>query len=778
MSKTLIIAEKPSLERKIKDMLEGKFGEKFQKNQGYWESGKYLLSSFFGHLLKRDNPDEYGYKEWKAEDLPIIPEPFKFHYDGDKESRGKMLSKLARGCSMLVNCCDPDREGEGIFRTWYEFEGIRVPFKRFWSKSLAQNDLGKNWSKLKDSSEFDNLAIAQKLRSEADWLIGMNGSRAYAIAGDARLSIGRVQTATLSLIVKRDLEVENFSESFYYSLVGQWNFLPFIYFDETGTKFENEQSLNAIKAESERSVFHLEKFDEQRKTQNPPLPFSLHDLQKVANAKFGFALDKTLDIAQSLYEKELITYPRTSSPFLPPADQDTYYEVINKFADQAEKDLLIPKGRAVACIQESEASHTAIVPTGEAPQGLSDDEKKVFLLILNRFIVAFLKPRIYTQYSINITNEKHHFRSTVNKTIDPGFTSLNREMDDDGQESDSEEKDITINLSKESLLTAKHFEKLELLLKKRSKPKYYTPGTLVTAMIHCGKTVQNKQYKDILNEVEGLGTEATRDKVPVELENRGYIEKSGKYLKSTVKGRQLIAWVKPEVKTPELTAEWENKLRSIEKGTYDPAKFRSEIREFTRQIVVIDNNLKSNFTSAINESKRKCPKCNNPLTENHAGFFCKEECGFKLWKTMWEKKLSEKDIEALFATGKTGMIDGFKKREGGGTYSACVVMGGPEFKAKVLYESPTEYKCPLCGGAMVAFGVNLKCNKCNFSIWINKKEKKLSQSIIETLITKGRTPVIKGFISARNGKPFAAALVINKDTKKVDFEFQSKENGK
>jgi DNA topoisomerase III len=772
MKKAIVIAEKPSLMRKIKDMLETKYSMKFQDNKNYFESDQYYLSSFYGHLLELFLPDDYGFKEWKKEDLPIIPQPFKFKYKGDTEARGKLLAKIARDCSFVVNATDPDREGEGIFRIWYEYEGVRTPVKRFWSKSLAQNDLVKNWSNLQPSADYDNLAAAQRLRQEADWLIGMNGSRAYSIAGDARLSIGRVQTATLALIVKRDHEVESYTESFFYSLAGQWNSLPFIYFDETGTKFDNEHQLSAIKGECEQSDFRLEKFDEQQKTQNPPLPFSLHDLQKVANAKFGFALDKTLEIAQSLYEKELTTYPRTSSPFLPPADQDSYYEVINKFADQAEKDLLIPKGRAVSCIQESEASHTAIIPTGEVPQGLSEDEKKVYMLILKRFIVAFLKPRTYTQYSINITNDKYHFRSTMNKTIDPGFTSLNRETDNDEQDSGTEETDISINLSREVLSNAKRFEKLELFKKKRSKPKYYTPGTLVTAMIHCGRAIQNKQYKDILIEVEGLGTEATRDKVPVELENRGYIEKSGKFLISTIKGRELIAWVKPEVKTPELTAEWESKLKGVERGKYDPDQFRFEIREFTRKVVIVDSDLKNKFTSAINDAKRKCPKCSKPLNENHAGFFCDEKCGFKLFRIMWDKKLGEKDIEILFAKGKTELIDGFKKRDGSGTYCAYVSMTGPEYKARVLFEIQTEYTCPICGGSMVACGVNLKCNKCNFNVWINKNEKKLSQAVIETLLVKGRTPIIKGFVSAKNGKPFAAALVINREKKKVEFEFQ------
>ena len=772
--KTLIIAEKPSLEREIKDMLEAKFGEKFQNKNGYWESDKYLTSCFFGHLLRTYMPEDYGIVgKWKAEDLPIIPEPLKYKYDGDKGNRGRLLAKLAAGCDMLVNCCDPDREGEGIFRTWYEYEGIKTPFKRFWSKSLAQADLAKNWVKLEPSSKYDNLAIAQKLRAEADWLVGMNGSRAYAIAAGSgsNISIGRVQTATLALIVKRDIEVENYKESFFYTLAGQWNQLPFVYFDDNGTKFENEKDLLGIKSECERSVFHLDKFEEQDKIQNPPMPFALNELQKAANVKFGFPLDKTLSIVQSLYEKKLTTYPRTSSSFLPPADIDEYYAVIDRFAEPEEKEILIPKGSTVPCMRESESAHTAIIPTGEMPGTLTEEERMVFNLILTRFIVSFLKPRLYKQITIIITNDKHYFRSVVTKTEEQGYTKGNTLKEENDEENDKEEKEVTFQVSKESLSAPKSIEKLEMLKKIRTKPKYYTPGTLLTAMMHVGRSMDKKEYKEVLNEVAGLGTEATRDAVPVELENRAYIQKSGKYLMSTNKGRQLISWVNPNVKTPELTAEWETKLRDMEKGKYDPRKFREEIHEFTKKLIVIDSALAVKFTSVIDESKRKCPKCKKTLNENQAGFFCIDECGFKMFKLMWGKKLSDKDIDLLFTNGITGVIEGFKKKNKD-TYKAYVEMKGPEYKAQTVFEASSEHICPICAVSMKAGTDNIKCDKCKLTVWYEMSEKKLSDSILKTLLIKGRTSVIKGFISAKNGNSFEAALVINKEKKKVDFEFQ------
>ena len=593
-NKILVIAEKPSLLREIVKMLEAKKSIKFQCHRDYYESDNYLLSSFFGHLLELLLPDGYGYKEWKSEDLPIIPYPFKFKYKNDTEQRGKLLAKLAERCSLIINASDPDREGEGIFRTWYNYENIRKPVQRLWANSLALEDLYKSFNNVQPSQKYDSLYDAQKSRQEADWLIGMNGSRAYSIASKSKLSIGRVQTATLNLIVSRDYEVENYKESFYYTLTGDWYSIPFTYFNETGTKFENDIHLKTVKIESENTSFHLKNFEEKRKVQNPPLPFSLHDLQKSANDKFGYSLDKTLDLAQKLYEKKLLTYPRTDSPYLPPADINKYYSIISKLSDSDISDLLI-KGNAVPCLKNTDSAHTAIIPTGQLPAELTADELNVFNLVVNRFITSFLKPRRYIQYSIIITNDKHEFKSTVNKTTDPGFTKIINNEENEDSNNDSGEKEITVSLSIELLSKDKNLQNLGINKTKRSKPKYYTPGTLVIAMMNIGRKLENKELKEILSEVHGIGTEATRDKFPLELEKRGYIEKSGKYLKSTLKGRQLISWVKPELKSPELTAEWELKLKKMEKGQYSVSVFRSEIIEFTKIIVCIDDSLKEHF---------------------------------------------------------------------------------------------------------------------------------------------------------------------------------------
>lgn len=782
MQKVLVVAEKPSLLREIVKMLEAKKSIKFQNNRDYYESDEYLLSSFFGHLLELYLPNDYGFNEWKSEDLPIIPQPFKFKYKNEAKQRGELLAKLAEKCSSIINACDPDREGEGIFRTWYKYEGINKPVKRLWANSLAMNDLHKSFDNLILSEKYDNLAAAQSLRQEADWLIGMNGSRAYSIASNSKLSIGRVQTATLNLIVRRDNEVENYKESYFYTLTGNWYSIPFTYFNDTGTKFEVDNHLKKVKIESEETPFHLKDFVEKNKVQNPPLPFSLHDLQKVANDKFSYSLDKTLTLAQSLYEKKLLTYPRTDSPYLPPADLDSYYSIISTFSDSNLSDLLIKKGDSVACLKNTDSAHTAIIPTGQTPVSLSDDELNIFNLVVKRFITAFLKPRTYIQYSIVISNDKYEFRSKVNKTIDPGFSKIksddNKSDDDSEDESDKKEIEITVALSKEVLAKANKIQNFEIVRSMRTKPQYYTPGTLVIAMMKIGRNIDNKELKDILSEVHGIGTEATRDKFPLELEKRGYIEKCGKYLKSTLKGKQLISWVKPEIKSPELTAEWEMKLKKIEKGQYDISFFRSEIIEFTKLVVNIDNSLKDKFVQAMEDSKRKCPKCSKSLSENSAGFFCDAECGFALYKTLSGKTLSTKDIDQLFSTGRTSIMSGFKKKDASSTYSACLYIDNSDYKVKMSFDSTTDYDCPFCKNKMKAYSSNVKCECCNFTVWLVVCEKRITDSQIKSLLTKGRTSVIKGFKSNKNRSFFDASLVVDKINKKVSFEFQNNSGSK
>jgi len=775
VSKTLIIAEKPSLAREIMGMLLKSFDEGWNREEDYYESEHYYISSFFGHLFELCTPDEYDpkYEKWNAADLPIIPNPFRFKYKSDTQKRGKLLAGLAAKSECIINACDPDREGEGIFRIWYDCEHINKPIKRLWATSLALQDLTKSWRGIQDGSKYDSLANAQRCRMQADWLVGMNGSRAYAIASGERISIGRVQTPTLDLIVKRDAEVENFEESFFYQLVGNWNQLVFTYIEDKETKFESKERIEGVKRDCTNKPFSLKDFREERKIQNPPKPFSMPDLQREANRVFGYPLDKTLQITQKLYESKLVSYPRTDSPYLPPADLDMYYELIDLMASAEQRSVLIHKGGKVSCVKCTDSAHTAIIPTGVKPAGLSDDERNLFDLIKNRFITAFLKPRLFDQTTIYITDETHDFRAILNYTVDKGYTGISFEMDESANESD--EQETRKKVIRDELNDTTPIKDLVVLSKKKAKPKYYTPATLLTAMINIGKTVDNEEDREILKEVEGIGTAATRDKIPVELQRREYIESSGKSIRSTNKGRQLIAWIQNDLKSAVLTAKWEKKLRDIEEGKFDSNEFMEGINAFiTSSVKSVSSTGQMKVSAGIIAEKVQCPKCKNPLTENDKGFFCSKECGFAFFKVIAGKKISQKNTEALFKTGNSGMIDGFGKSDKSGTFAAAIVIAAPDYKPKFVFDVEHKQICLICKGKMTEFSKGIKCEnpECGFIAWNEISGKKIASAQMKKLLSNGKTDKIDGFISTKNGKNFSAVLMIDEKQKKVVFNFQ------
>ena len=388
MGKTILIAEKPDQARSFYlPLLEKISGERFEKS-GYFESKSFFLTWFFGHLLEQLKPDEYNekYKEWKIEDLPIIPDKMVYKYKGSgQKKQGQLILELCQKSDEIICGTDPDREGQGIYDTFARYYKLSKPTRRLWATSLTEKDLLKAWSNMKDMKEYHLLSIARELRADSDWLVGMNASRAYSIIGNGNLPIGRVLTATLALIVKRDLEVENYKESFYYQLKGKWGGVYFTYFDDNGTKFEDRVVLENVKRECEQKAFSLTKFKSEEKIENPPKTFNLPDLQKEANKKFGFSLSKTLEIAQSLYEKKMTTYPRTDSPYLPESDLAEYHELVRRIATSEEKQFIRPAGEKPACVKDTESPHTALVVTGEKAS-MSQDESKLYELIRSSIV--------------------------------------------------------------------------------------------------------------------------------------------------------------------------------------------------------------------------------------------------------------------------------------------------------------------------------------------------------------------------------------------------------
>jgi DNA topoisomerase III len=766
MGKTLLIAEKPDQARSFYlPLLEKLSGEKLEKRHGYFESKSYCLTWFFGHLLEMLNPDEYEerYKQWKLEDLPIIPKVMKYRYKNGTKEQGQIIAKLCQECSEIICGTDPDREGQGIFDTFIRFNKINKPMRRLWATSLTEKDLIKSWGKIQGIEKYKNLSTARELRSDSDWLVGMNASRAYSIIWKANLPIGRVLTSTLAIIVKRDMEVESYKEIFYYQLQGKWNGIEFTYFDETGSKFESRGELEKVLSEMKGKPFTLSGLKSEEKMENPPKTFSLPDLQKEANVKLGFSLGKTLETAQALYEKKITTYPRTDSPFLPTSDLHEYQELVRKVATDAELPLLRIAETQPACVKDTDSPHTALIVTGEiAP--MNDDEKKLYELIRSRFVCAFMTPRSYKQYDFEIDDGTgKRFKATVRQDKNSGFRNLYivPEKEDGVQE-------VKISIDEKNLQNSKQeLTNISISESKKAKPKYYTPATLITAMQTCGRTLENEEAKKILAEKKGIGTPATQALYPEQLKKYEYImEQKGAFI-STGKGRKLISEIAPDLKTPEMTAEWELKLELVEKGNLTEEAYRREFYDYILNIVL---NAKKRIGkidfAAGDKTTLSCPGCKKGIVKKQWGYVCEAGCGFSVGHEIAKKTISDNLIETLISDGETPIIKGFKSAKTGNSFDAKLVIKEEGGKKKVTFEFES-IECPKCGKPVRIFEKGAGCtdrDKCGFVIWREISQKKLSDEHLKMLINKKKTRLLKGF-KTKEGKEFEAELVLDKEYK-------------
>lgn len=774
--KRLLIAEKPDQARSFYlPLLEKVSGEKFEKRNGYFESKSFYLSWFFGHLLEQLKPDEYSekYKEWKIEDLPIIPDKMVYKFKGESQkTQGQSILALCQKSDEIICGTDPDREGQGIFDTFMKYYKINKPMKRLWATSLTEKDLMKAWEKMKDIQQFELLSKARELRADSDWLVGMNASRAYSIIAKGNLPIGRVLTATLAIIVKRDMEVENYKESFFYQLKGKWQGIEFTYFDETGTKFEEKRILDEVKAVCETSVYSLNGFKAESKVENPPKTFNLPDLQKEANRKFGFSLSKTLELAQSLYEKKLTTYPRTDSPYLPESDLQEYHELVRRIATPEEKQFLRQAGDRPASVKNTDSPHTALVVTGEKAS-MSQDESKLYELIRSRFVCAFMIPRKYEQYDLEIDNGSgKKFKATIRQDIDSGFRKMYKEeeREEDVQEMDRKIDESELRSKKEKI------SGLAILQAKKAKPKYYTPATLITAMQTCGRSLENEDARKILSETKGIGTPATQALYPQQLMKYEYItEQKGCFI-STTKGRKIIVEISPDLKTPELTADWEMKLKMIESGKLSGESYRKELNEYVGKIIQDAKARQGRIDLAMGDKTDiPCPQCRNDLFRKTWGYAClSKECGFTISMRISEKAVPEKEIEKLLREGESSLIKGFKSSKGG-SFDAKLVLKEIEGKKKISFEFDNT-TCPKCkDGTIRFFDWGASCSnreKCGFKVSKEIAHKKLTEAAIKKLLLKGSTDLIKGFKS-REGKEFDARLKLDNEFN-VKFDFGGK----
>ena len=589
----LCIAEKPSVAKDLAEILGAKI-----RHDGYFEGNGYCVTWTFGHLCSLKDPEDYNpnWKYWKLEDLPIIPAQFGIKIKGDKgvEKQFQTIKALVAKASEVINCGDAGQEGELIQRWVLLKAQCKVPIKRLWISSLTEEAIKAGFSKLKDSKDFDNLFAAGNSRAVGDWMLGINGTRLYTKKyGKDKLvlSVGRVQTPTLAMIVNRQKEINAFSSEEYWELKTTYRETEFL------CQIDRLKSLEKAKKGLEyllNKPFEITSFEQKEGKEGNPRLYDLTSLQVEGNKRFGFGAEQTLNLIQSLYEKKLVTYPRVDTTYLSEDLHPKIPGILRNLKDykrftEVLLQKAIPKSKTIFDDKKI-TDHHAIIPTGISPSGISMDEQKIYDLICRRFISVF-----YPECKVSNTNvlgkvDALIFKATGKQIISLGwrevYEDLKEEKVDEAEAKEikkepkeTEEKILPIFVKGES---GPHTP--EIHKGKTSPPKYYTEATLLRAMETAGKLVENEEMRELMKE-NGIGRPSTRANIIETLFKRKYIEKKKKNLIATETGMNLIDTIKSDLlKSPELTGQWEHKLRLIEKGNYDPQIFKSELFKMVREL--------------------------------------------------------------------------------------------------------------------------------------------------------------------------------------------------
>jgi len=732
--KTLVIAEKPSVARDLADALPGSF----ENHDSYLESDETVITFAVGHLVELINPEDYDerFKKWRMADLPIVPEEFRLQArDKKAEKQLKVIHKLLKrdDITRIVNACDAGREGELIFAYIYETSGVDKPIERLWISSMTKQAIKQGFEKLRPGEQLHQLEAAARSRSEADWLVGMNATRAATIRGRAWVggvvSLGRVQTPTLALMVKREREIQAFVPEPYWLVHGQFAEASLampgeggggfaaapvrsyegLWFEGEETRLKDGKRADEIAAKVGGAEGVVEAVERKEQSERAPLLYDLTSLQRDANRRYGFSARRTLQAAQSLYEdKKAITYPRTSSRWLsgdlvsqlkPTAGT---LEPIPDYAQAARYVLglqQLPLGRVVNDSKVSD--HHAIIPTDVEHEldRFSPDERRVFDLVARRFLAVFHPPARYARTTIVTLVEEERFRSRGKVTLEAGWRGVyGLESDEDKkarqQEEDSEDESAELPPLEQG--QAVKCVTAEVEAKETRPPPRYTEATLLSAMETAGKLIDDEELRDAMKE-SGLGTPATRAETIETLIRREYIERAGKDLTPTPKGLQVITMLEEHPLTsPELTGDWEKRLTDIERGDEDRGVFIKDIEDFTRATV--------EKIAALDKEKLRpervelglCPRCGAEtgeiIKENSKAYGCtswksREEtgCGFVIWKRVAGRSLTPEIARQLLEEGKTKeVISGFRSRAGK-PFRARLVLNG---EGKVEFDFP------------------------------------------------------------------------------------------
>jgi DNA topoisomerase III len=809
MSKKLIIAEKPSVAADIARALGG-----FAKKADYFENDRYVISSAVGHLLELVVPEKYDVKKgkWSFNRLPLIPPHFDLSPIERSEARLNVLLRLMKRKDIagLINACDAGREGELIFRYLVQHARLKKPIERLWLQSMTQQSIRDGFSKLRQDKDMLPLADAAKSRSEADWLVGINGTRAMTAfnskeGGFYLTTVGRVQTPTLAILVEREEKIRAFTPRDYWEVHARFEAkageYPGRWFDPEFKKKEDDAERKPERLWDAKAAAAVVAACKGKKgiateeskptTQLSPLLFDLTSLQREANGRFGFPARMTLSLAQALYERhKVLTYPRTDSRALPedylPTVKDTLKELgatpaYGTFAKQALKQGWVKPNKRI--FDNSKISdHFAIIPTLQTPKHLNEAEQKLYDMVVRRFLAVFYPAAEYLQTTRTTKVGEHHFRTEGKVLQSAGWLAIY------GRAIGDEEKTLPAISQGEQVGVLEVAEQAN----QTKPPPRFTEATLLSAMEGAGKLVEDDELREAM-EAKGLGTPATRAAIIEGLIREEYVHREGRELVPTPKAFSLLFALHMlhivELASPELTGEWEHKLKLIEQGKLTRDEFMKEISELVRKVV---GTIKTGEIPDVVYAtvSAPCPKCGKGVVqENYRKFQC-QKCDFNIWKVTSGREWTPDEIAQLITKRSVGPLTGFRSRMGK-PFSAVVKLND-EFRAEFDFGQDRENEeapdfsaqeplgpCPKCGKRVFEHGMAYTCEKavgpgksCDFRSGRMILQQPVEREQMKKLLSSGRTDLLTGFVS-KKGRKFKAFLVKQPDGK-VGFEFMAR----
>ena len=814
MNKTLIIAEKPSVALDISRALGG-----FTREGDYFESEQYVLASSIGHLLSLVAPNDPVRGKWSFAHLPVIPPQFELG-PTDKRSaeRLKLLVKLLKrkDVDAIINACDAGREGELIFRYIVQYSGVTKPVQRLWLRSMTQAAIREAFVNLRDDETMKPLEAAARSRAEADWLVGINGTRAMTAfnskdGGFFKTPVGRVQTPTLAIVAEREERIRKFISRDYWEVhatfvaaagfyTGRW-YDPKFKKDERDPEQRDSRLWSQTAAQTIVTACREQpgKVTEESKptTQMSPALFDLTSLQREANSRFGFSAKTTLSLAQTLYERhKALTYPRTDSRYLP----EDYLQTVQQTMEALSQDgpsaaAGVRPFAATVCAQKwvkpnrrifddkKVSDHFAIIPTLQIPRELSDAESKIYELITKRFLAVFF-PAAEFRVTTRITElSGHHFKTEGKVLVAPGWLAIY------GREIQGDDTNLVAVSDGETVKT----DEIEAKGLATKPPARFNEATLLSAMEGAGKLVDDEALREAMSE-RGLGTPATRAAIIEGLLNEGYLRRDGRELVPSAKARQLMTLLSGlgvnELTSPELTGEWEHRLKQIEQRELDRDAFMREIAQMTQVIVkrakeYERDTVPGDYATLVTP----CPKCSSVVKENYRRYAC-TSCDFSIGKHPGGRTFEIPEVEDLLTNRTLGPLTGFISKMG--RPFAALLRITDEYKLEFDFgqndeddAEPVDFSahtslgpCPKCSSKVFEHGMNYVCEKsvgpeksCDFRTGKVILQQEISPEQVQKLLTVGKTDLLEGFVSSRTNRKFKAYLA-KQESGKIGFEFE------